>query len=194
VTGAPLQLNIGAGAHQPDGWTSVEPHPTYAAAIASNVIDGLPVDTGTVDRVLCQHVLEHVPWSDVPRFLAEIRRVLRPDGQLLAVGPDVLRAIAGFHRGDGTCPWWLVLSTMEHDASSLGSEAFPAAPAGGHTVDTGSADNGFRHQWNCYQDRLEFALEHAGFAVTAVDIASDPLDGWPLITRAEWQCAALGTV
>lgn len=45
----------------------------------------LPVDDCSMDRVLAIHVLEHLP--DLPSALREIRRVLRPNGQFVAVIP-----------------------------------------------------------------------------------------------------------
>jgi SAM-dependent methyltransferase len=46
----------------------------------------LPLGHGEVDLVWCSEVLEHVP--DVGALLAEVRRVLRPGGRLLATVPD----------------------------------------------------------------------------------------------------------
>jgi SAM-dependent methyltransferase len=45
----------------------------------------LPLEHGSVDLVWCSEVLEHVP--DVAGLLAEVRRVLRPGGRLLATVP-----------------------------------------------------------------------------------------------------------
>ena len=46
----------------------------------------LPLGHGDVDLVWCSEVLEHIP--DVAHALLEIRRVLRPQGRLLATVPD----------------------------------------------------------------------------------------------------------
>ncbi len=43
--------------------------------------ESIPVDTGTMDVVVCVDVLEHV--EDLDRVLDEVRRVLRPGGSLL---------------------------------------------------------------------------------------------------------------
>jgi len=45
----------------------------------------LPMDDRSMDRVLAIHVLEHLP--DLPSALREINRVLRPNGQFVAVIP-----------------------------------------------------------------------------------------------------------
>jgi SAM-dependent methyltransferase len=45
----------------------------------------IPLEHGSVDLVWCSEVLEHV--ADVGYLLAEVRRVLRPGGRLLATVP-----------------------------------------------------------------------------------------------------------
>ena len=45
----------------------------------------IPLEHGAVDLVWCSEVLEHV--ADVAGLLAEVRRVLRPGGRLLATVP-----------------------------------------------------------------------------------------------------------
>jgi SAM-dependent methyltransferase len=45
----------------------------------------LPLGHGEVDLVWCSEVLEHIP--DVAHALLEVRRVLRPEGRLLATVP-----------------------------------------------------------------------------------------------------------
>jgi SAM-dependent methyltransferase len=45
----------------------------------------LPLGHGEIDLVWCSEVLEHIP--DVGHALLEIRRVLKPDGRLLATVP-----------------------------------------------------------------------------------------------------------
>jgi ubiquinone/menaquinone biosynthesis C-methylase UbiE len=45
-------------------------------------VQSLPFDVGAFERVVARHMLYHVP--DIPAGLAELRRVLRPDGLLLA--------------------------------------------------------------------------------------------------------------
>jgi 2-polyprenyl-6-hydroxyphenyl methylase/3-demethylubiquinone-9 3-methyltransferase len=52
----------------------------------------IPLEHGSVDLVWCSEVLEHV--ADVGALLAEVRRVLRPDGRLLATVPYHGRAQA----------------------------------------------------------------------------------------------------
>ena len=47
---------------------------------------GLPA--ATVDEILCEHVLEHLPADAWPALLADFHRVLRPGGVLRLAVPD----------------------------------------------------------------------------------------------------------
>lgn len=48
----------------------------------------LPIESETVDYILCDNVLEHLPMADVPQVLFEIRRVLKPGGRAVIMVPD----------------------------------------------------------------------------------------------------------
>jgi SAM-dependent methyltransferase len=62
------------------------------------VADGhaLPLGNGTVARVVCTGVLEHVNFPE--RVVAEMHRVLRPGGRVYVAVPF----LQGFHPGTGT--------------------------------------------------------------------------------------------
>lgn len=64
-----------------------------APGIELVVVDGARldgIDDGTVDVVFCSNVLEHLPdRQTVTRLFEEIRRVLKPDGRLLVLGPNL---------------------------------------------------------------------------------------------------------
>ena len=53
--------------------------------LVGDVQAGLPCDSASFDRALAVHVLEHLP--NLPLALAEIRRVLKPDGFFQVVIP-----------------------------------------------------------------------------------------------------------
>lgn len=53
--------------------------------LVGDVQAGLPCDSASFDRALAVHVLEHLP--KLPQALAEIRRVLKPDGFFQVVIP-----------------------------------------------------------------------------------------------------------
>ena len=47
------------------------------------ILDRLPYTDGTFDRATCLDVLEHLPFEDQPKAIAELFRVIRPGGELL---------------------------------------------------------------------------------------------------------------
>lgn len=55
----------------------------------------LPLPDRTISHIYCGHVLEHLTPAGLLRAMCEFRRVLRPEGRLCVVGPDLDRAIAG---------------------------------------------------------------------------------------------------
>jgi SAM-dependent methyltransferase len=72
------------------------PYPGGRPRFASQRVDyhvldearpALPIDGASVDRVFALDVLEHMGRSSLPVALAEMRRILRPDGLLIVTVP-----------------------------------------------------------------------------------------------------------
>lgn len=66
-----------------DGYLSVDLTPGAAMRVMD--ITRLELPDASVDGILCSHVLEHIP--DDRRAMAEMRRVLRPDGWAIVIVP-----------------------------------------------------------------------------------------------------------
>lgn len=186
-----MKLNLGCGPHYADGWVNVDRITTeyinsdgdpevIRPDVEANVLEGLPFESGVADEIYLGHVLEHIPWSQVPDVLFEVRRVLAPGGQLCVVGPDLHLTIKGWREGkwhdiDGDGGYWLVESVMEHSAMFMAG---------------GEAWEGARHQWNCFEKRASDVVEHAGFSRQwsyTGRLADLRVDGWPLVADTEWQ-------
>lgn len=95
-------LNIGCGdgylerSAQQRNWSvvSVDPDAKSVAALKARGIDArcgriesLPVESDSLDVVLCTEVLEHLTPESLEAGLAEIRRVLKPAGLLIGTVP-----------------------------------------------------------------------------------------------------------
>jgi hypothetical protein len=177
-----MWLNVGCGTHRaPEPWWNVdtvlidgEDVPRKDRVVPDQVIDPsgpLPFDDGSCDRVFLGHVLEHVPWEAVPRFLLDVRRVA--SAEVLIVGPDVYRCIESYRQGRE--PWSTLQSCLEHKDYPDDMAAWPGAP----------------HHWNCHEARVIEALNRTGWH--AVPVLDDALLGsWPVVgfTR-RWQFAVL---
>lgn len=177
-----MHLNIGCGPHYAKEWLNVdviendECHPD----ILASVLEGLPFDDGSADRIYLGHVLEHVPWPHVNEFLEEIWRVAAPGCELMVVGPDIFLTLdmwrgKRIHSQNGDDGIWLVKSVMEH-----------AAPF----MTGGEGWEGARHQWNSYEERCADIVSVNGFAVGESytgRLRQIEALGWPLVADSEWQ-------
>lgn len=69
-----LRLNLGAGAHQLDGFVNLTPP-------AWRFQEGLGrYEDGSVDGITISHALMYLPLADWPALFTEIARVLKPGG------------------------------------------------------------------------------------------------------------------
>ncbi|MCH7662009.1 MAG: methyltransferase domain-containing protein [Euryarchaeota archaeon] len=81
--GKPVTLNLGCGTDS----RGIGVDLNYETAdISADLNEGLPIEDDAVDRVIAEHVLEHL---ENPSFvLREIHRVLRPDGEATIEVPN----------------------------------------------------------------------------------------------------------
>lgn len=171
----PYRINAGCGTWYADGWlnTDVWINDDTRPDLLVTDDDPLPFPDASASHIFLGHVLEHIPWPQVPGFIAEVRRVLQPDGELLVVGPDVFRTIQRWH--EGVEPFSMVESTMEHSS---------------HFQPSVEVWAGARHHWNCFEQRVVDLLTAAGFVdVVALELVESAVAGWPVVGFAKWQFA-----
>ncbi|QDT15545.1 class I SAM-dependent methyltransferase [Alienimonas californiensis] len=89
------RLNLGCGSRYRDDWTNVDVR-SAPGVLAHDLRDPLPFADASYDFVYHSHVLEHFRPADVPAFLRECRRVLRPGGTLRVVVPDLEGVVRGY--------------------------------------------------------------------------------------------------
>jgi predicted SAM-dependent methyltransferase len=86
-------LNLGCGSRIHADWINVDSVASVPGIVRHDLRQGIPWPDGSVDVVYHSHILEHFTRSDAERFLRECHRVLKPNGLLRVVVPD-LEAIA----------------------------------------------------------------------------------------------------
>ena len=97
-----IKLNLGASPiWSNDSWHTLdhklkESTETAIAGDASNI--KLPDES--CDIVFCSHVFEHIPHTRLPMVLAEINRVLRPNGILRILTPDLEKVAKAYVEKD----------------------------------------------------------------------------------------------
>lgn len=69
----PVYAQFGSGGNQLQGWHNHEQHD-------ADITKPLPYAPNSVDKVLAEHVVEHVSGPDGFRFFQEVYRILKPGG------------------------------------------------------------------------------------------------------------------
>lgn len=168
-----MRLNWGSGPHYAAGYYNLDVTTTAKCdLVVSRTAPFAAFDDETVDGIYAGHVLEHVRWGELPAMLAEARRVLRPGGELMVVGPDMLRTLERW-KADLE-PWELVRAVLEDDLNYQ---------------DRGVDWDGACHAWNCYEERVVRLLDWCEFTAVGVPVTEDALVGWPVVSYAPWQFA-----
>lgn len=65
-----------------------------------DICEPLPIETGAVDWVYAEHLIEHVPLTAGIGWLAECRRILAPGGLLRVTTPDLRKYVEGYLTDD----------------------------------------------------------------------------------------------
>jgi len=81
----PVIINLGCGRRKAPGEIGVDCYPGSNADILAEFSEGLPFADKVAEKVVCSHILEHVP--DLVLLIEEIHRVLVPRGILFIEVP-----------------------------------------------------------------------------------------------------------
>lgn len=91
-----LKVNLGCGSHIEKGkeWLNID---NFYLPEVKNFLKGdakeIPLESNSVDYLICDQMLEHIPMADVPIVLYEIRRVLKKGGRAVIIVPDFEDAV-----------------------------------------------------------------------------------------------------
>ena len=86
-------LNIGCGESFDSSWANIDITSNSEMVISHNILKGLPLQKYSFDACYSSHVLEHLTKYQAKSLLIECIRVLKADGVIRLVVPD-LEAIA----------------------------------------------------------------------------------------------------
>lgn len=167
-----MKLNIGCGEFYADGWVNIDV--VSNEQVHPDIIGSLlqlppPAELSNVEMVYLGHILEHIPYSQVPQALTLLWRRCVAGARVAIVGPDVDRA--GALHAANQLDWHTVTGAL------CGELRWP----------------GDEHQWMCTETRLARVVKASGLKrVHTVPIASQLLDNFPVSSRAPWQCAIVG--
>lgn len=111
------RLNWGCGTDPEPGWINSDIKEAPAVDISADILEGLPLEEGSIDYVVSIHALPELRYPDQVPALMELRRVLAPGGVLRLALPNLDRAIRAYQEEDSD--YFLV---PDEDARSIGSK------------------------------------------------------------------------
>lgn len=101
-------LNLGSGGRGKPGWINVDAYPAPGVTCLFDCRKQLPFSDNTARGIYTEHFFEHIDYTEeVPYFLSECRRVLKPGGVLRIVVPDAEQYIRAYCE-----PGWETISTV----------------------------------------------------------------------------------
>lgn len=82
-------INLGCGTHFYQNWHNLDFVAMAEGVQAHNLLKGIPYPDFTFEAVYHSHVLEHFTKQDGEKLLAECYRILKPQGIIRVVVPDL---------------------------------------------------------------------------------------------------------
>jgi predicted SAM-dependent methyltransferase len=89
-------VNLGCGVHFHRDWINIDFISNSDLVISHNLLNGIPLESNSVEVVYHSHVLEHLPKEKASEFIAECFRVLKPGGIIRVAVPDLEQIIRGY--------------------------------------------------------------------------------------------------
>jgi SAM-dependent methyltransferase len=151
----PVLVNLGCGGQIHSDWINIDFRGDGKSVFSWDLRRRLPLADRSCDAVYASHVIEHFDRGAARLFLLECRRVLKDDGCIRLVAPDLegithayLQALAAARSGeaDGAARYdWMILELLDQlvrhqsggemmrywSQSSVPAEAFVAQRVGG---------------------------------------------------------------
>lgn len=85
------RINFGAGGCRVEGWRNTDACYPEGSPDRIDCTQSLPLETGSVDMVFSEMMLEHITPQQAWNFLCEAHRILKPGGLVRIVIPDFVR-------------------------------------------------------------------------------------------------------
>ena len=83
-----MKLNLGAGYRKMDGFINIDNRPEVEPDLVCDVVNGLPFENDSVEYVIANDFLEHIPNGKTVQVIEEIYRVLKPGATFESLTPS----------------------------------------------------------------------------------------------------------
>jgi len=92
----PRHLHLGCGPKYLPGFLNIDANPLHRVDLWLDVRNGLPFPANSVDSIYSTHMFEHFLERELQRLLRECFRVLKPEGGIRLVVPNLSNAIRAY--------------------------------------------------------------------------------------------------
>lgn len=152
--GEAMLVNVACGPHTPAGFLNLDLLSAAPGVVRWDCRRSIPVGDGAAAGVRAEQFFEHLePREEVPAFLADVRRALRPGGVLRVIVPDAGRYLEAYCRAD-------LSGFRELDVP----DPFPADLPTRMDVVNHVFHQWHEHRWAYDFETLALRLHSAGFA------------------------------
>jgi len=86
-----VKINFGPGPFRLEGWVNVDLDPTARPDVIADLCCDLPFATGSVDYIFSEDLVAYLSLEGVQHFLLETRRILKAEGAMRVLTPDLER-------------------------------------------------------------------------------------------------------
>lgn len=160
---ATRKLHIGCGDHLLEGWLNTDLRPRLPGVLPLDATRGLPFPDGSFGYIFSEHLIEHMPYPQGCKLLAECRRVLKPGGTLRVATLDFAFLVALYN------PQKTALQQAYLDWSK--QRHLPWAPSAEDIYVINNSVRDWGHQF-IYDDK---AMRHALAAAGFIDMVRVPI-------------------
>jgi len=103
----PIKLEVGTGQNPNPGYVhlDIDPGFPHLEIVCDMSKEPIPVPDNSCSELLANHVIEHIPWRQLPFIIKEWFRVLQPGGKLFFRTPDLEFICRTYLEGKTTKEW-----------------------------------------------------------------------------------------
>lgn len=94
-----MKLNLGSGGYPFDGWTNYDVI-SHKGVVKHDLTKGIPLKNNTAKLIFTEHFIEHLTYDDSTFLFKECHRVLKKDGVIKIVMPDLKKIAKLYLRND----------------------------------------------------------------------------------------------
>jgi SAM-dependent methyltransferase len=162
------RLNWGCGSTRMPGWVHSDIREAPGIKKVADIRKGLPIVDNRFHYAVSVHALQELAYAELVPALQELRRVLKPEGTLRLVLPDLLKGVDAFRAGDRD-----YFAVPDNEVERLGSKLAVQLIWFGYTRSVFTADY------------IEELLLKAGFSTVAHCEFKQTQSRWPEIVELD---------